>query len=312
MSDIIEQIESNPIVPSAKVMSFNHMIHEVEEAWHKVYPSNYEDGQESWVCDVYETHLIAHLNGDYFEVPYSRGESDEIQISSNSEWTKVEKKTEWVTKKSLNLDDKRCLKSLGGNRLGGYLMIWGDESNKDFYDEYFSSNTKGIDSVFKQMGKLPFLYDHAADGVMKSTVFGEVDVMTPDEIGMWHEIQIKKVKQYEQLIKPYVDAKKLGCSSGALPASRKVNSKTGHIDEWVVMESTGTLRPADKRQVLDSPFSEIKSAFNEIGIDIPDHLIRDEAEIQKESESNKGIEKMRLNTSIREKMLKLKIDGLNF
>jgi len=135
---------------------------------------------------------------------------------------------------------------------------------------------------------------------------------------MWHEIQIKRIKLYNQFLKPYVDAGKMGCSSSCFPATRRVK-KSGEITQWVASESTGTFVPADTRQVGEQPFRELKRAFKSIGVDIPvdneDGFIKsleldsDKLDSLGDSEAN-GVEKTRLSLLLEQTSLELKAISL--
>ena len=166
------------------------------------------------------------------------------------------------------LPDSRAIKMLGNNRLGGYLMLWGNESTPDLQGEFFTPRTEQIKSIFNGVGALPFIYNHAQDGTMKSTVIGRVDVLQPDDYGMWYEVQLKSSDEYHEYIegiRQLTRLKKLGTSSGALPGSVKV-APTGEILAWAAVEVSATTRPADHRQ-MERPIAEIKSAFQAIGFD---------------------------------------------
>ena len=167
------------------------------------------------------------------------------------------------------------VKRLGGNRVGGYAVLWGDDERKDLTGEYFTPATEDLETLFKAMGKLPLLYQHAADGALKTTVVGPVDVMTKDEIGLWYEAQLSMAAQYRGAIDGLIEQGVLGTSSGTLPAARRVDRKTGRIERWAIAELSLTPTPAEQR-MMERPVAEVAAAFKAVGLDLPDGL--DEAD----------------------------------
>lgn len=164
-----------------------------------------------------------------------------------------------------SVPEKHAVKSLGAHRVGGYMMLWGNENNKDLDGEFFTPKTEELTTIFEAMGKLPYLYNHATDKQVKSAVVGYIDVLKPDETGLWYEAQLDQNNQYVAAIQKLVAQRALGTSSGTLPGARKV-AKNGEILRWATVEGSATPTPADPRQVFERPVAEIKSAFSQIGI----------------------------------------------
>jgi hypothetical protein len=165
------------------------------------------------------------------------------------------------------LDDLRCIKALGANRVGGYMVLWGSEKAKDLDQEWFTPATEEMTAVFKAMGKLPYLYNHATDGTLKTSLVGTIDVMAPDDTGLWYEAQLDQNNKYMSAIQKLVKQRALGTSSGTLPGARQV-AKSGQILRWPIVEGSMTPTPADPRQ-MQRPIAEIKSAYTAIGLDFP-------------------------------------------
>ncbi len=182
--------------------------------------------------------------------------------------TQVELKTEWVAKSTSFDINPYTVKSLGANRIGGFAVVWGNEGKKDIDRQWFTKNTQSYLDIFKAIGKLPWLFDHAADGKIKSTVVGEIDKMEiVDDIGIWFEAKILEHEIYKNYISKLVNAKALYSSSGALPYSVKV-AKSGEITSWAISEVSGTHHPADHHQVLEGySVSELKTHYDKLGID---------------------------------------------
>jgi len=156
-------------------------------------------------------------------------------------------------------------KALDGDRFGGYLCLWGDESTKDLVGEFFTPKTAELTSVFDVLGHLPAIYHHAGDDTIKSAVIGLIDTMEQDESGMWVEAQAQLAKAYKQYIKPLIDQSALGWSSGALPRARKV-AKSGEVVRWPVIEGSLTPTPFEWRMSVDWPVERIAKAYELAGL----------------------------------------------
>lgn len=163
--------------------------------------------------------------------------------------------------------EMKAIKMLGANRVGGYMMLWGSEKAKDLDQEWFTPQTEELTAVFKAMGKLPYLYNHATDGALKTSLVGTIDVMAPDDTGLWYEAQLDQNNKYMSAIQNLVKQRALGTSSGTLPGARQV-AKSGQILRWPIVEGSMTPTPADPRQ-MQRPIAEIKSAYTAIGLDFP-------------------------------------------
>lgn len=170
------------------------------------------------------------------------------------------------------------VKALGGDRLGGYLVLWGTPEQKDLTGEYFTPETEELDAIFKAIGKLPYLYEHAMDGALKTAVVGVIDTLQPDEIGLWYEAQLDRSGKYKAAIQQLAKDGALGTSSGTLPGARKV-AKDGRILRWPAVEGSATVSPAEPR-MMERPVAEVKSHYAAIGIEF-----QPEMEAQGDAES---------------------------
>jgi cation transport regulator len=168
----------------------------------------------------------------------------------------------------------RAVKALGSNRIGGYLMLWGTPQAKDLTGEYFTRETEEVLSIYRSMGKLPALYHHGRDENVKATVVGQIDVLDPDEVGLWAEAQLTTANKYRAAVLDLVRQNALAWSSGAIPGGRKV-AGDGKILRWPIMEGSLTPTPAEPRMVIERPIAELKSYFAEIGLQAPDDLFTD-------------------------------------
>lgn len=249
-------------------MSFSDLMSFIGKAFSKQFYSKRENQHEVnsdfYICDYYQDYIVVDTYEGCYKVGYYRKE-DEIVFFDKAEWTPVVRQTEWV-KKSISLTGKNCIKEIGENRVGAYGILWGDESKKDFHGEYFTPDTEELTSVFKAMGKIPFLFHHGNHEGIKSTVIGAVDKMEPDEIGLWYEAIVLEHQKYQEFVRPLIQQNMLYSSSGTFPAAKRV-TESGKITRWPIAEMTGTHTPAEWRMVANNrPIAEIKAAYKSINL----------------------------------------------
>src|SRR5262245_10554293 len=94
-----------------------------------------------------------------------------------------------------------AIKSLGDERFGGYLAIWGHPGQKDLTGEWFTPHTEGMTELFDQLGQLPTLFHHGNDKQVKATLVGMLDTMQPDDVGLWVEGILNKRNKYVEGVK---------------------------------------------------------------------------------------------------------------
>jgi hypothetical protein len=316
----------------------------VWQAWEAEYSKDFD----SWVTEIFDDYVIVYYLRENFKVPYSVS-GEEVVFADKQEWSTVKLKSEWVDKSAAISqrmtadwlldtseeadgapeitdtggaeeimsntapDPRYALKALGKNRVGTYGILWGDEERKDLHDEFFDEETRDLKAIFDAMGVIPLIVHHGGDEAIKTFVYGEVDVMELDDVGLWYEGKIKEFEVYYNYVKPLMDENKMFSSSGTLPAAKRV-AKNGHITRWPVAEMTNTWLPAEYR-MLERPLAEIKSAYNELGLELPD---LDKKEPEKAKESNevqdknnaKGAEKARLEALIEQELQKLNLSEI--
>lgn len=200
---------------------------------------------------------------------------DEVAVEHNDEEESPVKTAEGLpegeadadTVKCVNCGDHRAVKALGQNRIGEYLVLWGGPDQKDLDSEYFSRETEELTAIFQAVGRVPILYHHAMDGVVKTSVVGLLDIMQPDDIGMWVEGELDKASKYRQAIEKLVAEGALYWSSGTLPGARKA-APDGHLERWPIVEASLTPTPAEFR-MLERPVADIKSAYKAAGLTFP-------------------------------------------
>jgi hypothetical protein len=304
MEDILESpTESTSNATNIKEVSLDQMRNEVSSA--------FDDTQsfDLWIVEIFDAFVIARDSKEktHWKIPYTRSGSD-VSFEPKNQWLEVKLNKDWV-QKAWSIKDRfdfedyegddiinpiqNTIKELGGNRLGFYGMLWGDKSNKDLHGEYFTKKTDGLTELFDQLGTLPFTYHHAIDPNIKSFVFGHLDTMSADDIGMWCEVQITKHKQYKKFIKPLVNEEALYPSSETLVGAKQV-ATDGEIKRWVTSFMTGTSSPAEWR-MLEKPVSEIKGYYQDIGVNFPEIGEGDDNNSDKDTQENvtttKGVEK---------------------
>jgi len=244
----------------------------VSEQWEK---ASSETLRYSHVREVFGDHIVVAvgygMNATMYKIPYVVS-NDEVSFDLDNQ-KKVELKVEWV-EKSL------CIKEIGENRIGGYIVLWGDETNKDLHGEWFSPETEELTKVFDAMGALPYLYHHGIDETIKTSVVAKVDVLNSDDpVGTWFEAQVLNHELYKEYIRPLIKKGILFSSSGTFPGAKRSDIKTGFIKRWPIAEVTGTVTPAEKG-FLEHPVEEIKAYYRSIGIDNVEFSVETEDEVE--------------------------------
>ncbi len=181
-----------------------------------------------------------------------------------------------------------AIKAISEDRIGAYGIIWGDEETLDSDGQYFTKDTGNMLDIFEAMGRIPWLVHHGADGVIKSTVIGEIDVMRPDDVGLWYEARVLEQNLYKEYVAQMIQNKKLFSSSGALPAAVKAN-RNGEITNWPIFEMTGTWLPAEFRFMSGGhSIDEIKAHYQDIGISVSESIFDNPDEAPEEDHDSKS------------------------
>lgn len=146
-------------------------------------------------------------------------------------------------------------------RFAGYLVVWGGPGQRDLQGEYFTPETQfGLEWYNKR----PALFHHGLDKAVKGSIIGEIDTLTPDEVGLWAEGILDMRKQYNQIVLKLIERGALSWSSGSLPHLVEV-APDGMIKSWPIVEGSLTPTPAEPRK---TEISAIKSAYQELGLDL--------------------------------------------
>lgn len=149
-----------------------------------------------------------------------------------------------------------ALKILGdaGDRIGGYLVVFGSPAQKDLTGEYFTPETElGLDWYAQR----PMLYHHGLDGELKTALIGTIDTLKVDAVGLWAEAQLDMRNRYVGAVRNLVEKGALGWSSGSLPHLVEV-AADGRIKKWPIVEGSLTPTPAEPRR---TNVSNLKAAI---------------------------------------------------
>ena len=144
-------------------------------------------------------------------------------------------------------------------RIGGYLVVWGDDSRRDLQGEYFTPDTDlGLDWYPRR----PVLYHHGLDGELGPVMIGQIEAMQPDSTGVWVQAQLDLRNRWSRAVLDMVDSGLLGWSSGSLPHLVEV-ATDGYIRRWPVVEGSLTPSPAEPRY---TDAITVKAAFEALGL----------------------------------------------
>jgi len=182
------------------------------------------------------------------------------------------------------------IKSLGDNRIGGYLVNFTDTDNRDLDNEYFTQDTD-LSTPHNIVG-LPLLFHHGLDKRLRDIPIGEFVKAEVDNHGLWVEALIRERDQYEkfvnqwyqdkqapvsiddyqkavEFIKGWVNEGKIAFSSGANPNTAEID-EDGHIKKWAIFEGSATHTPADPNRTKIYSMKSILDSFDDIGVEDAD------------------------------------------
>ncbi len=133
-------------------------------------------------------------------------------------------------------------------KVGGYLIRFTSEQEPDLTGDYFTKDTD-----FGESDKLPVLYHHGFDDVIKKRKIGIANLRR-DDVGLWAEAQLQLRDEYEKAIFELAKSEKLGWSSGAAAhtVEREDNKTASWIRQWYLAEASLTPTPAEYRNQVTS------------------------------------------------------------
>lgn len=139
-----------------------------------------------------------------------------------------------------------ALKAIEYGRVGGYLVVFTSDKDRDSYGEYFTANT---DYGLERYRNQPVLYHHGQNDALV-TAIGVMDTIRVDSYGVYAEAQLDvnhedpTVRDYARTAYSQVNAGKLFWSSGS--ANHLVRlTENGEITQWWIVEGSLTPKPAE-------------------------------------------------------------------
>lgn len=163
---------------------------------------------------------------------------------------------------------------IDGSNVSGYLIQFGNESQRDLDGQFFSPRT-----FFGYARELPVFYHHGFHGETQKTVLGRVSIRQ-DETGLFvqgnldaattkdfFEDEEEKARRYAQMIQELGLKSLLGWSSGTAAHTLRV-ADTGEIRQWILCEASLTPTPADWRNnatfksIITAHIPEMQEAVN--------------------------------------------------
>ncbi len=139
-----------------------------------------------------------------------------------------------------------ALKAIEYGRVGGYLVVFTSDKDRDSYGEYFTERT---DYGLERYRNQPVLYHHGQNDALV-TAIGVMDTIRVDSYGVYAEAQLDvnhedpTVRDYARTAYAQVNAGKLFWSSGS--ANHLVRlTENGEITQWWIVEGSLTPKPAE-------------------------------------------------------------------
>lgn len=205
----------------------------------RAFAKQFGDDNGSWVMDTFADYVIAqdYRQPLYYKVAYTMS-GVEVTFVPRDAWELVEREYVPVAMGS-------AIKTLGDGKLGGHLIVYGDEKNPDIEGDYF---TKSTEFDFENGDARPVYYIHGLDGALKKRKIGNA-TLTRDEVGVWVEAQLNMRDEYEKAIYQLATEGKVGWSSGAAAhmVERERVGKSLHVKKWAIAEASLTPTPAEPR-----------------------------------------------------------------
>lgn len=168
--------------------------------------------------------------------------------------------------KSLKDDDGSVLVSLGGevksigkNKIGGYVVIYTKADDPDLTNDFFAADT---DYDMEDGDRRSGYYKHGFDPILGNSKIGS-GVLTKDDTGIWLEAQLNERDEYVEMIMGMVEDGQLGYSTGSvshLVRRQAVTKAVSKLTNWPIGEWSLVPNPAEPRTIAVSMKSWRKSA----------------------------------------------------
>lgn len=205
------------------------------------------DDAPPYFIDADEKYIIVEDKMKYYKIPYSMN-GGKITFAQRGEWIETSQEIVWKSIELVAFGNE--VKALDGGKVAGYLVTFG---GLDLTGDYFTKETD-----FGEAEKLPVLYQHGFDNVIKRRRIGTAEIVK-DDVGLWAEAQLNMRDDYERRIYELAKAGKLGWSSGSAShvVEREQTGEAAKISQWFIAEASLTPTPAEPRNVVMS----IKSLY---------------------------------------------------
>ncbi|MBE0690068.1 MAG: hypothetical protein IH587_08110, partial [Anaerolineae bacterium] len=231
------------VTMTGKMLSLDDRATVVRRAFEQQFMNGFDD-YFPWVVDVYDEYVVVAIETlEYRQVGYTMT-ADGIEFAPRDTWQPVEK--EWAAK---NVDTYiypgGAIKALGDGKVGGFLVVYGDQDHPDLEGDFF---TKETDLDFEDGHQVGVYYQHGLDATLKTRRMAR-GTLKHEDAGVWIEAQLELRDAYEEAIYGMVEAGKLGWSSGAAShlVERAPAGKARHIKKWTIAEASLTPMPAESR-----------------------------------------------------------------
>lgn len=136
-----------------------------------------------------------------------------------------------------------------GYEIGGHLVLFGDSTQPDLQGDWFTGKTEFHIDWYP---RIPILFEHTKDGVVKSTAVGTITERGVDDLGVWVKGVLDRSNRYVEHIKTLIKDGRMGWSSGSMshivqPPPNPRTGVRGEIKEWALCEASLTVTPAEPR-----------------------------------------------------------------
>jgi len=175
------------------------------------------------------------------------------------------------------------IKSLGGNRIEGYLVLFSGANDPDLQGDYFTKETNFfIDNYDTRL----ILYRHGVHPKIKDKQLGRATLVV-DDAGVFMQGELLLRDAYESAILELIRAGKLGLSSGSMShlVEKKQVGKSFQILSWPIGEASLTPMPVEPRTCAAVSLKDLPNAYDFSELDVvlrqPDYNARAEHEWQK-------------------------------
>lgn len=145
------------------------------------------------------------------------------------------------------------IKALGGDRIGGYAVLFGAEDTHDASEmrDFF---TKSTDFWLDHFGwPRPMTYHHGLEPATKDApIVGHWASARVDDVGVWMEGELNRAHKYHNAVKELVRRGYLKLSSDSAPQwviREKQPSGSHFVKRWPLITASPTVTPAEPRMM---------------------------------------------------------------